>query len=195
MNLDYPYPQAEYGIYEYCGIQRSGKTTLMNADICFKFLNKHDYAFAYEPKDIYVNWVMDITGVNCVDNEQMKWVLLKAKKENWIHKAFFVDECSQIFYARNSRDLNQTELVTSLWQMPKKGTVCGYSSNVGNSVDVQMRDATWYCVLPKYIKGEVRELDKIKFKVAHAYEVWERDGIFHKPAYVQTIFDSFAPVK
>ncbi len=182
-------------IYEYCGVWRSGKTTLMVADLMNKLLNPAIYS--YVPGEVYANYFIDIRGVNCIDNEHMLWVLTKAREEKWRHKVFCVDECSQppLFYARNARDKLQTELVTSLWQMPKLFDVFLYSSNIGNSVDVQQRDATCMTIMPlSYNKNEERSLETIDYRVINAYERWFYDERYLFPAETQKYFDSFRPV-
>lgn len=187
------------GVYEYSGAARSGKTTLMMGDLMNKLLNKYFYEeYVYRPDEVWANYVVFLDGVNCVNNEKMLWVLNKARAERWRHKVFMVDECSQppLFYARNSRDDMQTKLVTSLWQMPKLGTTCLYSSNLGNSVDVQMRDATWASILPLsyHHNPEDRSLETLDFRVVNGMEVWEQDMVLLNPAEIQEYFDSFAPV-
>lgn len=189
--------RAEYCVIEYCGPPRVGKSTLMVADLLLKLLSD-DYAFAYERNEVYANFWVDIKGINCCDNEKMLWTMTKSRKEQWLHKVWMVDEASQppLFYARNSRDVLQTELVTSLWQMPKKGMTCMYTSNLGNSVDVQMRDATFMTVMPDihYPKELPREEQYINFTIIHDYELWVQEETFLKPAWVQNYFDSFKPV-
>lgn len=182
----------ERAVIEYCGIQRSGKSTLMTLDALRMCLPPYDY----KPDEIYANYNINIDGIHCINNEQMLIVLTKAREEKWRHKIFLIDECSQppLFYARNTRDVSQTMLVTSLWQMPKLDCNCFYSSNVGNSVDIQMRDATWYIVLPHYKKGITREEDIIEFCVAHAYECWFSDFTFKHSHIIQRYFDSFQPI-
>lgn len=183
-------------IYEYCGVQRTGKTTLMVADIMNKVLNPA--IMSYVPSEVYCNYYLDIDGVNVVDNEKMLWVLTKARLEGWQHKVFSVDECSQppLFYARNTRDKVQTDLVTSIWQMPKKFCIMQYSSNIGNSVDVQQRDATATVIMPlRYNRNEKRELETIDYRVMNQYERWFYDERYKYPAETQKYFDSFKPVK
>lgn len=197
-NVNRPYDhKLERAVFEYCGIQRTGKTTLMVADDMNKLLNPY-FGYDYVPDELHCNFWLDIDGVHCWDNEQMKQVLLIAKREKWQHKIFAVDECSQppLFYARNTADKLQTELVTSIWQMPKQGHTFQYTSNVGNSVDVQQRDATWYTIMPvKYHHfPENREREYIVFRVIAGYDIWTADYVYKYPALTQRYFDSFRPV-
>lgn len=184
------------GIYEYCGTQRKGKSTLMVADLMNKILNPA-FGYSYVPDEIFANFNIFISGVHCLNNEKMLEILTRAKRENWQHKVYMIDECSQppLFYARNSMDKLQTELVTSLWQMPKKGCICQYTSNVGNSVDVQMRDATHITIMPyRYNSNPVRELESIDYRVIHGYDCWYFDETYLQPAYTQKFFNSFKAV-
>jgi len=182
-------------IAEYCGIQRSGKTTLMMADLMLKLLVEE--RFGYERKEVYSNFFIDIPGVNNLDNEGLLWTLEKAKDQAWMHKVFLIDECSQppMLYARNSRSELQTKIVTSAWQIPKKFSTILYSSNPGNSVDVQLRDATQLCLMMMgYERNSDRKLEAVNFRVIHAWEQWQYDLRFSDPAGIQDYFDSFKPV-
>lgn len=187
----------ECAVYEYTGIQRIGKSTLMVRDIMRELITPE---YEYKPQDVYVNFWLDIDGVNCLTNEQLLIVLLKAKKERWRHKIWGVDECSQppLFYARNTSDKKQTELVTSLWQMPKLDNNFHYTSNVGNSVDVQQRDATWFTIAPftKEINPLTGRLEAIRYYVGKNYDGWMNEEFFDQPALglIQTLFDSKKPI-
>jgi phage terminase large subunit-like protein len=190
-------PDADYAVIEYTGVQRVGKSTLMVSDILLKGLSP-DYAYGYKPEEIYANYFIDIPGVHCGTNEQMVVWLQRAKREVWRHVWFSIDEASQPplpLYARGFSGKEQTELVTSFWQIPKKGCVLQYTSNIGNSVDIQARDATFLtiCVL-KYNHGLTRDLDSIDYTVINNYDQWTYDERFHAPALVQSVFDSFQAV-
>jgi hypothetical protein len=183
----------EYATYEYCGVQRTGKSTLMNNDILY--LMSGLMADKYLPDEVYVNWNLFVEGVHRCSNEQILDVLLKAKRERWKHKIIAVDEGSQVLKARSYSDKIQTEIVTTIWQMPKKRISFFYSSNPGNTVDIQLRDGTWYIVVPQiYHSFKDRSLDFIDFSVCHAYEIWENDLTFDKPAFVQQFFDSYEDI-
>lgn len=184
------------GIYEYCGIQRTGKTTLMVADLVLKLLNGRA-GYDYKPDEVFVNFTIRIDGINCVNNTDMLRILTRAKNERWRHKVYVVDECSQppLFYARNSRDKLQTELVTSLWQVPKLDSVFLYTSNVGNSVDVQQRDATWFTVMPlKLHRDQTGKPSRIDYRVISGYEMWVQDESLLTVPEIQSLFDSREPV-
>lgn len=194
--LDYSHT-VENAIYEYCARQRMGKTTLMVADLANKLLSP-DYDYGYIPDEVHCNFSLFIPGVHCWTNEQMLEILMKAKKERWRHKVYLVDECSQppLFYARNTSDKTQTELVTSLWQMPKLGCNMLYTSNIGNSVDVQQRDATWYTIMPYKYHHDLtdRRNEYIIYRVIACYDMWCGDWRYNYPAETQKLFDSFKPI-
>lgn len=184
------------GIYEYCGVQRTGKTTLMVADLLCKLLNPYA-GYDYKPSEVYANFTIKVDGINCINNQAMLQVLMRAKNEKWRHKIYVIDECSQppLFYARNTRDRLQTELVTSLWQVPKLDSVVLYSCNIGNSVDIQQRDATWFTVMPMKIYRDREGLPcKIDYRVISGYELWYQDYTFLAVREIQKMFDSREPV-
>jgi hypothetical protein len=197
---------SEYPVTEYCGRQRTGKSTIMTADIMTKVIGLDVPGFKlpdgmvpyYYPREkVFVNYQLDIKGVNCYDNEHMLWWLTKARRERITGIAVFIDEASQppLFYARNSRDTLQTELVTSLWQMPKKKFVFGYTSNIGNSCDVQMRDATWITVYFKDVHSKLFVPgDVIRYRVIFNYEMMCCDGILTNPWYFHQFFNSAQPI-
>lgn len=187
----------EYATYEYSGPPRTGKSTLMVADI-IRLLNPTLFNDYYSPDEVYCNFPLYIPGVHCFNNDNMLKVLLKARKEKWTHKVIAIDECSQppLFYARGYKDDTQTQLVTAFWQMPKLRCMSLISSNVGNSIDVQMRDATIYEVLPiRYIHNpQDRTKEFIIFRIVHNYEIWTTDYILKNPYDIQKYFDSSRPV-
>jgi len=186
------------GVYEYSAPARLGKSTLIVADCCNKLLNPAYYGeYCYLPGEVFSNLWFDINGIHFMHNEQMLEVLMRAKTERWPHKVFIIDECSQppLFYARNTRDKIQTELVTSLWQMPKLGTHLLYSSNVGNSVDIQQRDATFWSILPfKYVHAEKRCDDKILFNACNGRDLMTNGHEYLGCELTQSIFRSTMPI-
>lgn len=188
----------ECPVVEYCGIQRKGKSTLMVADIVLVFMNKRVRPLYYLPDEVYCNYPLHIDGVHCGTNEQMISWLQKAREDKWEHKLFSLDEASQppLFYARNTKDKLQTELVTSLWQTPKLKCTFLYSDNIGNSVDVQQRDATWYSVLLLEYNDHCNpDFISIDYRVVSNYGLWFDDYTLEHVAIIQELFDSFAPIK
>lgn len=190
--------EVETPVVENCAEQRKGKTTLMMADLLLKFLNPYS-GYDYKPTEVYTNFVTYIDGINNGNNERMLAWLIQAKAEKWRHKIWLVDECSQppLFYARNFKSVKQTELVTHLWQMPKKDNIFEYTSNPGTTVDVQQRDATWYTQIPTYYHhSEIsRDLDYIEYTIVKNYEGWYKDDILRHVNIIQATFNTWLPVE
>lgn len=184
------------GTYEYCAIQRKGKTTLMVGDLV-KLLDPAG-PWRYRPDHVYANFPIFLDGVNCMNNAQMLETIDKAKRDRWRECVFLLDECSQppLFYARNTSDKLQTSRVTFIWQVPKRGHCWLVSDNVGLSMDIQMRDGTWFTIMPmKYYEGETRSMDYIEYRVIAGYEMWYQDWILHRPDLIQSLFDSYHEVE
>jgi hypothetical protein len=187
---------AEYSVIEFCGVQRHGKTTLMVAFLC-EVMMGDGYVFDYKPHEVHANFNLYIPGVHCWNNEDMLQILLVARKEKWTHLVFLIDECSQppLFYARNSKDKVQTELTTALWQFPKCGNCCCYSDNPGNSVDVQMRDATHYTIIPYKYHRDGKNGDTVEYAVVDSFNQRTSVGnVMGGLEKYQKLFDSWKPV-
>lgn len=187
----------EYPVVEYSGIQRTGKTTMMMADVINKCLNP-DFGYGFEKQDCHFNFWVDINGVNCHDNEEFLWVLKQVREKGWRRKVLCMDEASQppLMYARGYGDKEQTKNATHVWQMPKKENLWLWTSNIGNSGDVQLRDGTWLCIMPVYYHhGLNRADDYIDYRVIHAYEQWDYYETLYYPAPIQDFFDTRRPIK
>lgn len=183
-------------INEYCQAQRQGKTTVMTYDGGRLLDNR---VYPYEPDDFYCNYRIMIDGFNCGNNEQMVEWLKQCRKDRWHNKVFMVDEASQPplpFYARGWKKDEQTEIVTMFWQFPKLGNTLLYSDNLGSSVDVQLRDATQFTIIPFYHHGvmEDRSDDRIDVTVIANHELWVGKRVLYNPAAVQKWFNSFKEV-
>jgi hypothetical protein len=179
------------GIYEYCGIQRCGKTTLMIRDLIEKILTRN-----FEPTDIYANFRIFIDGVNCLSTEALIEAIFKMKRDKERHKVLLFDEIGQFLAAREHMNKEQTKLVNFAWQMPKRDIILCYASNVGNSADVILRNATWITVVPRYFFGQTREEDYIKASVIFNYDCRVMRGIIIPGvAKYQAKFDSFEPIE
>lgn len=178
------------GIYEYCGRQRCGKSTLMMCDLVSKVLGE------FAPEDVYSNFRIKIDGVHCMCNAELISAVLGMKAEKVRHKVVMFDEVGQELKARSYTDKRQTEFVNFCWQMPKRDILLMYCSNPGNSADVIMRDATWQTVLPVYHEGLKREDDYIEASVIFNYDLRMMRGVrVYGVASVQELFDSFEPIE
>lgn len=178
------------GIYEYCGIQRCGKSTLMICDL-LRLLD------SYEARAVHSNFDIFIDGVNCyAENELLIEAILRMKRDGIRNQVILFDECGQELRARSYIDKRQTEVVNFAWQMPKMGIVLLYCSNPGNSADIILRDATWFTIMPKYHKGTRREEDFIEASVIYNYERRVQTGIritgFQK---AQELYKTLQPIK
>lgn len=179
------------GIYEYCGIQRCGKSTLMMCDTVCKLLSD-----GYEPEEINSNFMIKIPGVKCYgENRLLIEEVLRWKREKVRHKVILFDECGQELRARSYMDKVQTEFVNFAWQMPKMDIVMMYCSNPGNSADIILRDATWFTIMPKYHKGLEHKDDFIEVTVIYNYERRIESGLVVSGFQgVQNLFDTYQPI-
>lgn len=109
--------------------------------------------------------------------------------------ALIFDEVGQFMLARGYKDKRQTEFVKHAWQMPKRGWIMQYASNVGNSADIILRDATWVTICPHYVKGPTHYDDYIRFGVLYQYKRKKVTGlVLRNPWYWQQFFDSDQPI-
>ena len=179
------------GIYEYSGIQRCGKSTLMMRDLVEKILPA-----GYRSEDVYANFRIFLEGVHCLSNEAMVEAILRLKRDRARDKVLLFDEVGQELKARSYGDKLQTEVVSFAWQMPKRGILLLYCSNVGNSADIILRDATWVTVMPRYVHGVTRDEDYIKASVIFNYDCRVMRGVkVTGVARYQELFDSWEPIE
>ena len=178
------------GIFEYCGPQRCGKSTLMVCDYLTKVLPDHD------PKLTFANFHLDIDGVQPLPNDRLLSKILELKAAKVRDVVIMFDEVGQELKARSYTDKTQTEVVNFAWQMPKRGWCFMYCSNIGNSADIILRDATWITILPRYIHGETRADDFILADVIFNYDCRVRRGIRVTGFQLaQDLFDSWQPIE
>ena len=178
------------GIYEYCGIQRCGKSTLMVADLVNKLLGE------YQPEDVFSNFRIFIEGINVMSNEALIERILRMKRDKERNKVIMFDEVGQELKARGYADKTQTEVVNFAWQMPKRGILLMYCSNIGNSADIILRDATWQTIMPRYFPGPERSQDYIEATVIFNYDCRMMRGVrIPGVARYQELFDSWEPIQ
>jgi len=178
------------GVYEYSGIQRCGKSTMMVKDL-IRLLS------FYSPDDVYANFRIFIDGVHCMETMALVAELLRIKAEKLRHKIFLFDEVGQFMIARMWKAQEQTEVVNFAWQMPKRDIILLYASNIGNSADVILRDATWVTIMPQYFKDEEDEEGSyIVSDVIWNYDcVVERGLVTPGVIHYQRLFDSDEPIE
>lgn len=180
------------GIYEYCGVQRSGKSTLMVRDTCLKILP------FYNPSDIICNFPIFLSGIKWYETNDLIDYILYIRMRKLRHKVIIMDEAGQSLTARGFKDKRQTDLVNFLWQFPKRDIILLYASNPGNSTDIIMRLATTCTILPRYTHGVLpdRSDDYITADIIfnNLMEV-RRDLIIRDIAKYQSLFDSYQPIE
>lgn len=179
-----------FGIYEYCGIQRCGKSTKMVFDLltqASKF---------YGPDDVWANFTVKVDGVHVLETEDLIQRVFDMKRKGEVKKVILFDECGQFLIARDYRNKEQGDFVRFAWQMPKRGILFQYGSNMGNSADVILRDATWQTIMPRYFHGKVRAEDFIVSRIICNYDMRYVDGVvMPRPDIVQRYFNSREPIE
>lgn len=176
------------GIYEYCGVQRCGKSTMLVADL-LRIQDEHP-SFP-----VYCNFECYIPGVKILSNDDMVDNILRIKRDKVRNVIILFDELSQVLSGRGYSNKVQTEVASFLWQMPKRGIILLYTSNIGKSVDLIIRDATWFTIMPNYKPGLTREGDWIEFFIIDNYGLRMSRGELHNIIDLQGLFDSFAPIE
>ena len=179
------------GIYEYSGIQRCGKSTMMVKDLVTKILPA-----GYKPENVWANFRIKILGINCLETMDLVQAVFDIKSKKLRDQVIIFDEVGQFMIARGYKDKDQTSFVNFSWQMPKRNIPMLYGSNVGNSADLILRDATWVTILPKYIHGATREEDYIESWVSFNYDRRFLTGIITRNVKIyQDMFDSYEPIE
>ena len=178
------------GIYEYCGIQRCGKSTLMVRDLVEKLLRE------FKADNVFANFRLLIPGVTALNNSGMLDAIMETKRKKARDRVFLFDEVGQELKARSYGNSAQTEVVSFAWQMPKRNIVLAYCSNVGNSADIILRDATWQTIMPRYHHAGRWEDDWITARVIFNYDCRVMRGVVVRDVHqYQRLFDSYEPIE
>jgi len=176
------------GIYEYSGIQRCGKSTMLTAE-AFRIVKKN------QPSRIISNYFIDIPKVEYFNSRLLCHEIIKIKDTKQFDILILFDEMSQYLSGRGYSDKSQTNVASFCWQMPKRRIVLLYSSNIGKSVDLIIRDATWQTILPSYHATNIRANDYISYVVIDNYSLWfTKNNILRRLEWIQKQFDTRQPI-
>jgi hypothetical protein len=191
LGIKYRVPCIIEGIYEWCGIPRCGKSTLMVKTLVEDFLPA-----GYLPEDVYANFRIFIDGVHCLSTRELIDAIFWMKEAKVRRKLVLFDEIGQFFGGRSYSDKEQTKCVNFSWQMPKRDIPFLFSSNIGNSADIVLRDVAYQTIMPKYFPGECREDAYISSTVIYNHECRVVKGIVSPHVFVwQRLFDSNEPIE
>lgn len=189
-----------FGIYEYCGIQRCGKSTMLVSD-ALRIKHEND-VLKYMGQEIHIrvisNFHTDIPGVEEYDNPGIIREILRIKKEKVRNVLILFDELSQVLTGRGFMKDEQTEVASFLWQMPKRWIVLLYTSNIGKSVDKIIRDATWQTIMPQYYEGPYpdRHGSTIELDVIDNYQCdWDDEIVVTNVEKVQELFNTWQEIE
>jgi hypothetical protein len=136
------------GVYEYCGPQRCGKNTLMTADLVFKVRKRFPWVKVYTNSSL-----IGLGNVVTLNSQALGLEILAIKDRHETDIVIIFDELGQELGARSFDSKTQTKIVNFAWQMPKRRILFMYSDNLGNSADVVLRLATWFVIMPKFIRA------------------------------------------
>lgn len=188
------------GSYEYLGVQRTGKSTLMTDDYLRRVLPQAP------DRPVVANYWIDLprhVNYTLVDNDTMVQIILWVKAKGLRDWIFLFDEMGQRLGARSWASKEQTEIANFMWQVPKRGHLWLYSDNPGNSVDVVIRDATQFTLVPRYIgpknpftapRSEL-EAAYLKFWIIDNHQCKLQRGVIRRDIYwTQRHFDTNQPI-
>lgn len=183
---------SEVGIYEFLGIQRTGKSLMMTSFL----LNHVLFDYGYTVNEVFANYTIEVDGINCMRSNPMVDRFIKAYDDMETHLVWCIDEASQPpwFYARNTRDKRQTKGALAFWQCPKRRNPVLFSDNIGNSVDIQQRDATWFTIMPIDIIWEHGKPEAVIIRVISNYEMWYSDYIYYGITIARELYDDREPI-
>lgn len=177
-------------IYEYSGVDRTGKSTLAVGDIIRTCENDKEGYFKYE--DFWGNTAIFKEGYHHVDNNELLDRLLFAMQKKQQHIGFFLDEASGILPARGYGDKRQIEAIKGIWQNEKLFLRLYIVTNTGNSIDTMFDQAMHITFLPRYVEEQDTIYFRTCFRRFLVDNVWRvrnvRSGI-------QQYFNSWQPVK
>jgi hypothetical protein len=129
------------------GIQDCGKTATMVACI-----REHLLCDGYKPEEVFVNFKLNISGVNCLTNANMKQFIRDMINHGYTHRIIGITEADRIFPARFWSNKEQTETLLGLWQDEKLFNIIYYDAHIGTSVDLVLRQTRQMSLIPKYNK-------------------------------------------
>jgi hypothetical protein len=170
------------------GWQDTGKTALALGSM-LELLRFH----GYQPDEVIANLKINIPGVHCVTNAQLRFYLKMMVEKESRHKIIIIDEADRVVPARFWHDVEQTMSLLGLWQDEKLFNRVFWTAHQGTSVDLNLRNTTQIELEP-YFYNPVK--DEIPFTVYNALDgrVFD-DCLFNVSKNIFPIYDRWAVIK
>jgi len=120
-----------------------GKTLTAVAMVKYFILER-----GYDPREVYANFEIRYPGCHALTSEGIRQLIGQIMHLGWRHKIIVIDEANTVFPARLWGDKERTKELLSLWQDVKMFHKIIYTSHIGRAVDLLLRQATDFDIIP-----------------------------------------------
>ena len=173
-------------IYGIKSIQDQGKT-LIGVALLLQLCN----LYGYEPAECYGNLVINLKGYHPMTSQGMRDLMGRMVRERLQHKVLFFDEINRVYPARFWKDQERTQELLTVWQDEKMFTQIIYTTHVGNSVDILVREATQIILVPRFDKPR----DLITVEVVNSLDLECHTEEVRPASNLFSWYDRWAPVE
>lgn len=105
----------------------------------------------YSPDEVYSNVKLTMPGSHWLSSEELRDLMGDVVRRSRRHLVLLIDEINRVYPARFWGDKERTMELLTIWQDVKAFMQIIYTTHVGNSVDLLVREATQFVNVPRYV--------------------------------------------
>jgi len=109
---------------------------------------------SYHPDEVYGNVKLTMPGSHFLNSDDMRQLMGDIVKQGRRHLIIIIDEVNRVYPARFWSDKDRTLELLTIWQDVKSFQQIIYTTHVGNSVDLLVREATQFVNVPRYFPAQ-----------------------------------------
>lgn len=109
---------------------------------------------SYQPEEVYGNVSLAMPGSHFLCSDDMRQLMGDIVRQGRRHLILLIDEINRVYPARFWSDKERTMELLTIWQDIKSFMQIIYTTHVGNSVDLLVREATQFVMVPRYFPAQ-----------------------------------------
>lgn len=145
----------------------------------------------YEGSECFGNVAVSLDGYQALSSMGIRSVMRALVTKKLRHKVVLIDEINRVYPARFWSDKDRTMELLSVWQDEKCFHWIIYTTHVGTSVDVLIREATQIILVPKFD----READEVRLSVINSLDLECHEEVIPQVSRFFSVYDRWQPVE